>query len=104
MQARLIALLLASGASGAAAGATRAATNPLSKVIDLLSELEAKVIKEGEAEQKAYEEYVEWCDDAASNTQFEIKTATDKKAKLEALIEKSTSDAETATSNIEALA
>ena len=37
-------------------------------------------------------EYFEWCDDASKEKQFEVKTATAKKAKLEATIEKATSD------------
>jgi len=41
--------------------------NPLSKVIQLLSDLEGKIIKDGEAEQKAYEEYVDWCGTGAKD-------------------------------------
>jgi len=52
--------------------------NPLQKVIQLLSALEAKILKEGEAEVKAYKDFFEWCDDAAKNKHFEIKTATAK--------------------------
>jgi len=66
--------------------------NPIAKVIELLSSLEAKIMKDGEAEQKAYEEYFEWCDDASKEKGFEVKTATDKKAKLEATIDKAKSD------------
>ena len=79
-------------------------TNPLSKVIELLSSLEAKIIKEGEAEQKAYEEYVEWCDDASKNKGFEIKSLTTQKEELVATIAKCTSDGEEADTKIEELA
>jgi chromosome segregation ATPase len=79
-------------------------TNPLSKVIELLSSLEAKIIKEGEAEQKAYEEYVEWCDDASKNKGFEIKTLTAQKEELVATIAKCTSDGEEASVKIDELA
>ncbi len=48
------------------------ATNPLSKVIDLMDECAAKVKRDAEAEAKAYKEYFEWCDDVAKNAQFEI--------------------------------
>merc|ERR1719217_785061 len=75
-----------------AAWAPIASANPIAKVIELLSSLEAKIIKDGEVEQKAYEEYFEWCDDAAKEKSFEVKTATDKKAKLEATIKKAASD------------
>merc|ERR550532_202438 len=65
--------------------------NPLSEVISLIDSLTAKVIKEGEAEAKAYNDYVEWCDDASKNMNNEITTLTAKKGKLEALIAKLTS-------------
>jgi len=95
--AALTLMLLAAGTSGTA-------TNPLSKVIDLLSDLEAKVVQEGEDEAKAYREYMEWCDDATKNLAFEIKTAKTKKEKLEATIQQATSDIEAGDSKIEELA
>merc|ERR1719364_90018 len=78
--------------------------NPMEKVIELISSLEAKLMKEGEMAEKAYKEFFEWCDDAAKNTQFEIKTAKAEKEKLEATIAKATSDAENAAASIEELA
>merc|ERR1719424_2116284 len=71
--------------------------NPIQQVIQLLSTLEGKIISEGEAEDKAYKEFFEWCDDAAKNKQFEVKTATSTKEKLEATIAKAKSDQEDAT-------
>jgi len=67
-------------------------TNPIQKVIELITGLEGKIIKEGEAEQKAYEEFFSWCDDAAKNKQFDLKTAQSSKEKLEATIKKAESD------------
>merc|ERR1719395_140977 len=78
--------------------------NPIQKVIQLLSELEAKLMKEGEAEQKAYEEFVAWCDTGARDKRFEVKTAKAEKEKLEARIAKAESTAEAAVSSIEELA
>merc|ERR1719183_2137536 len=78
-------------------------TNPLAKVIELLDGLAAKITKEGEAEQKAYEEYIEWCDDFTKEKAFEIKSLTAKKEKLEATIAKCTSDIEGCDSKIEEL-
>jgi len=69
-----------------AVASTCHATSPLSKVLDLMAELTAKITKEGEAEAKAYKEYFDWCDDMARNAGFEIKTAEAKKEKLEAQI------------------
>jgi len=78
--------------------------NPLGKVIELLTSLEAKIIKEGEVEAKAYKEYMEWCDDASKNAAFEIETAKTKKSELEATISKCAGDIEASTSKIEDLA
>jgi len=80
------------------------AANPLSKTIELLDSLSAKISAEGEAESKAYKEYVEWCDNAASNLKYEIKTGEAKKEELQATITKSTADIEAADSKIEDLA
>merc|ERR1719169_126200 len=80
------------------------ATNPLSKTIELLDSLSAKITAEGEAEAKAYKEYVEWCDDAASNLKYEIKTGEAKKQELQAAISKGAADIEAADAKIEDLA
>merc|ERR1719343_1317603 len=73
--------------------------NPLGKVIELMDSLTAKLTADGEAEDKAFREYVEWGDDTTKNQQYEIKTATTKKEELEA-----TSAAEAAEGKIEDLA
>jgi hypothetical protein len=80
------------------------AQNPLSKVIDLMTALEAKIAKEGEVEAKAFKEYFEWCDDVSKNTANEIATGKKKKEELEATIEKCEADISAATSKIEDLA
>jgi len=79
-------------------------SSPLSKVLDLMSELTAKIVKEGEAEAAAYKEYFNWCDDMAKNAGFEIKTAAAKKEKLEATIGELTSSISVSTSKIDELA
>uniref|UniRef100_A0A7S4VU76 Uncharacterized protein n=1 Tax=Alexandrium monilatum TaxID=311494 RepID=A0A7S4VU76_9DINO len=84
--------------------AAAAQADPLGKVVELMDTLAAKIKKEGEAEEKAYADFVEWCDDASRNRQNEIKTATAKKAQLEAAISKASSDAAAASSKIEDLA
>jgi hypothetical protein len=78
--------------------------NPLGKVIQLLDSLTAKITKEGEEEAKAYAAFVEWCDDAAANTGFEIKTATAQKGKLEAAIGEEAGEISAAGTKIEELA
>ena len=39
--------------------------------------MEAKIIKEGEAEAKTYKEYIEWYDDVTKNTAYEVETANE---------------------------
>jgi len=51
-----------------------AAVSPIEKTIELLSGLQAKIVKEGEAEAKLYEEFTSYCNDESKETQFEIKT------------------------------
>jgi chromosome segregation ATPase len=78
--------------------------NPLGKVIELMDSLTAKLTADGVAEDKAFKEYMEWCDETSSNQRNGIKTATTKKEELEATIAKATSDAEAADGKIEDLA
>merc|ERR1719486_107706 len=88
------------GAQTAFAGSS----NPLGTVLSLIDELAAKITAEGEKEAKAYKEYVEWCDDAAANVKYEIKTASSKKQQLEATIAKATDDSSSSASKVEDLA
>merc|ERR1719487_793621 len=78
--------------------------NPLGQVLTMMDDLAAKVTKEGEVEQAAYEEYFAWCDDVNKNSHFAIKTATSQKEKLEAQISELTANIEEGASNIEDLA
>merc|ERR1719487_2681367 len=79
------------------------ASNPLSKVIELMDSLTAKITAEGEAEAKAFKEYFEWCDDAAANLHNEIKNGGKKQEDLEAAIGKGAADIEASTAKIEDL-
>jgi len=102
--ARAAALALALLAAAVpAAEAARAKVDPLTRVVQLLDGLTAKITKEGEVEEKAYKEFVEWCDDAAANKKFEIKTAASKEVELEAVIGKTASDFAAAGTKIEEL-
>lgn len=80
------------------------AVNPLSKTIELLDSLSAKITAEGDAEAKAYKEYVEWCDDASGNLRYEIKTGAAKVEELQATISKSMADIGSSNDKIEDLA
>jgi chromosome segregation ATPase len=79
-------------------------SNPLGKVFELISSLEAKIIKEGEAEAKSFKEFFEWCDSASQNIQNEIKIGKKQQGKLEAKIGELTSSIDVSESNIEELA
>merc|ERR1719218_10627 len=86
------------------ASATADESNPLGKVFELMSSLEAKIVREGEEEAKAFKEFFEWCDSASQNLNFEIKTAKKNQEKLTAKIGELASDIDVATSKIEELA
>jgi len=86
------------------ASADQVRSNPMGTVLQLLGELSAKLTKEGEQEEKAYQEYVEWCDDTSKNTAFAIDTAEKGSAKLQANIADLDSKMATAGSKIEELA
>merc|ERR1719401_2895192 len=78
-------------------------SNPLGKVFELMSALEAKIVKEGEAEAKAFKEFFQWCDSASQNLNNEIKTGKASQEKLTAQIDEDTSAIAVGTSKIEEL-
>merc|ERR1719272_476253 len=69
----------------------------------MLSDLQAKIIKEGEAAQKTYDEFSEWCEDRSKNTGFEIKTGKSETADLSATIQKETATISALSTKIEEL-
>merc|ERR1719174_1610723 len=71
--------------------ATASQANPIEKILEMISDLETKVIAEGEDAQKEYDEYAEWCEDRSTQVGFEIKTGKSEVAELTATIEEETS-------------
>merc|ERR1719389_686557 len=67
-------------------------TNPIAKVIEMLGDLQQKIIKEGEVAQKEYDEFAEWCEEESKNLQFEIKTGKATSEELKSTIEKAVAD------------
>jgi len=67
-------------------------TNPIQKVVSLLSGLEAKIIQEGESAQKLYVQTSDFCADRSRQLHFEIKTGKEQVGGLKAVIEKATTD------------
>jgi len=77
--------------------------NPITKVVQLLSSLEAKISKDGEAEDKAYAEYADFCKGSAQDKGYEIKTAKAEIEDLSATISKAVADMSSASTKIEEL-
>merc|ERR1719378_1762196 len=67
-----------------------AEVSPVQKVLEMLSDLQAKILAEGQDAQKIYEEFSEWCEDTARDLGFEIKTGKAEVADLTATIEDAT--------------
>merc|ERR1719487_1296794 len=70
----------------------------------MLSNLEAKIIREGQTAQKTYDEFAEWCEDRSRNVGFEIKDGKAEVAEQKATIESSASQITSLNSKIEELA
>lgn len=68
-----------------------AAGGPMTKVFEMLAELQTKLIKEGEEAQKVYDEFSEWCQDRSKNIDAEVKNGKAEVAELSAVIEKESS-------------
>jgi peptidoglycan hydrolase CwlO-like protein len=71
------------------------------KVVQLLGDLQAKVVAEGEASQKTFQEFSFWCEDRARNVQYELKTAKSEVEELTAAIEHASSEITSLESKIE---
>jgi len=80
------------------------ATSPIGKVLEMISDLQAKVISEGEASHGVFAEFSEWCEDRARELGFEIKTAEAEVAELKASVEKETANIEVFSTKVEDLA
>jgi len=72
--------------------------NPIEKILEMIGDLQAKIIGEGQVAQKEYDEYAEWCEDKSKSLGFEIKTGKAEVEDLTATIasESATIDAESA--------
>jgi len=92
------ALLLAASVTAAAS------VDPVSKVLQLLGQLQTKIVADGEAEQKAFEQYADFCQNGAKDKGFEITTAKSSIEALTATIGKATADGSSAVEKINDLA
>merc|ERR1719515_469415 len=94
-------LVVLAFAAVASAEATEA--NPIEKIVEMISDLQAKVIGEGKEAQRTYDEYAEWCEDKSTQLGFEIKTGNANVEELKATIESETSSAAALSTKIEEL-
>jgi len=94
-------LTLFAAAVFALAGATR--TTPVSKAIDLLTDLSAKITAEGEAAKKSFEESSALCKDRSKDLGFDIQTQEAQVADLEAKISEETASISSLGQKIESL-
>jgi len=99
-----VATILCVASSMALAGAAADQVNPIGKVLEMLSDLQAKVVKEGEGSQKVYEEFSEWCEESNKRLAFEIKTGKAEVQDLQAVISEETALIESLTAKSEDLA
>merc|ERR1719375_1094160 len=78
-------------------------TDPIEKVLQMISDLQAKIIGEGNDAQKVYDEFAEFCEDRSKELGFEIKTGKAEVKDLEAVIEKEAATQESLNAKIEEL-
>jgi len=88
MKSAVAAVLLAALA-GTPVRASRA--TPIGKVLQLLSDLQTKIVADGEGAKKVYDEFAEFCDDRSKELGYEIKTGKAQAEKLEASISREAS-------------
>merc|ERR1719346_455109 len=61
-------------------------SSPVGKVLDMLSDLHAQIVKQGLSAKKEYAAYAEWCEDRSRNLGFEIQTGKTEGEELRAAI------------------
>merc|ERR1740122_435567 len=79
------------------------AESPVAKVLSMISDLQAKVISEGEVAQKEYEEFAEWCEERGANLGHEIKTGKSQAESLKSASAKEASTVAALTAKLEEL-
>jgi len=90
--------------AAAAVDASSTETSPVSKVLEMIGGLEAKILAEGESAQKEYDGFAEWCEEGSKNLQFDIKTGKTQSEDLKATIQEETSTISALEAKVEQLA
>merc|ERR1719453_1073729 len=86
------------------AGANANSATPIEKVLQMIGDLQGKIVGEGNDAQKVYDEFAEFCEDRSRNVEFEIKTGKGEVNDLKAAIEKETATSASLNAKIEELA
>merc|ERR1719472_197116 len=94
-----VALVLLAGAPASQASSA----DPIEKVLQMLSDLQGKIQREGADAQKVYDEFAEFCEERSRNVGFEIKTGKAEVKDLKAAIGKEKATAESLSAKIEEL-
>jgi len=63
--------------------------SPIAKVLELLSDVQAKIIADGQEAQKTFSKFTELCEDRSKKLSYEIKTGKGEEAELTASVSKS---------------
>jgi len=77
--------------------------DPIEKVLQMIGDLQGKIIGEGNDAQKVYDEFSEFCEDRSRQLGFEIKTGKAEVKDLSAAIDKETATAASLNAKIEEL-
>jgi len=99
----MVVIAIALFACVALPGAHATSTDPIEKVIQMIADLEAKIIGEGKDAQKVYDEFSEFCEDRSKELGFEIKTGKANVKDLEATIADENAKQESLNAKIEEL-
>jgi len=78
--------------------------SPIAKVLQMMSDLQARIVADGTEAQKVFEEFAEFCEDRSKELGFELKTAKTEVAELEASAKKDTANIGAMSTKLEELA
>jgi len=96
--------LIATIAFALVASAQATETDPITKVVEMITDLQGKIISQASSAQKEYDSYVAYCQERSQSIAFEVKSAKGNKESLQANIEEETATIGTLQAKIEDLA
>merc|ERR1719199_1774043 len=84
-------------------GTQASSVDPIQKVLQMVGDLQGKIVGEGKAAQKVYDEFSEFCEDRSREVSFEIKSGKQAVKESSAAIEKETATSASLNAKIEEL-